>query len=63
MNKLFFILLSIFSINAFGQKDLTKTATHIEKEGKLLYRSEMASWHGTDLFLGQHQNKLRKKAQ
>jgi len=35
----------------FGQEDLQNQSKEIEAEGKKLYRSEMASWHGTDIFL------------
>lgn len=45
------IILTIMSIGVFGQKTPTEEAQPIVKEGKLLYRSEMASWFGTDLFL------------
>jgi len=39
----------LFGTLAFGQ-DLDKTSA-IVYEGKTMYRSEMASWYGTDLFL------------
>lgn len=38
-------------MSVFGQKNLDAAAKPIVAEGKLLYRSEMASWLGTDLFL------------
>ena len=36
---------------AFAQKGLQKKIDAVVAEGKLLYRSEMASWNGTDLLL------------
>src|SRR4051812_33621350 len=42
------ILISIFT---FGQVDLSHIKDSILKEGKKLYRSEFASWYGTDIFL------------
>lgn len=45
-------LLSILlSLNSFGQNTPTEEAQPIVAEGKLLYRSEMASWYGTDIFM------------
>jgi hypothetical protein len=39
------------TLSVFGQKNPTEEAQPIVAEGKLLYRLEMASWYGTDLFL------------
>jgi len=50
-SKTLTLLLSLFSLSVFGQKNLTEEAEPIVAEGKLLYKSEMASWYGTDLFL------------
>lgn len=48
--KNLFLLVNIFIFSiSFGQ-DLNELAK-IQKEGELLYKSEMASWYGTDLFL------------
>lgn len=44
------ILLVCFKVG-YGQPDPTELAQPIVAEGKILYRSEMASWYGTDLFL------------
>jgi len=44
------IILS-FIVTAFGQNSLDKETSAIVDEGKTLYRSEMASWNGTDIFL------------
>ncbi|HTJ49663.1 MAG TPA: hypothetical protein VL443_09435 [Cyclobacteriaceae bacterium] len=51
MNKSLIIILTFISISVFGQKNPTEEAQPIVAEGKLLYKSEMASWYGTDLFL------------
>lgn len=54
MTKLFSVLLTFLSISAFAQTKATKEAQPIVAEGKLLYKSEMASWYGTDIFLEQY---------
>src|SRR5690606_20223876 len=47
-----FVLFLLIVVNlAFGQKNLRKIAEPIIEEGFKLYQSEMASWHGTDLFM------------
>lgn len=51
MNKLFTLLFSLMSVTLSAQQNPTEQAQPIVQEGKLLYRSEMASWFGTDLFL------------
>src|SRR5688572_4335654 len=56
MNKMLTILLSLFSLSVYAQNDPTQKAQPIVEEGKLLYRSEMASWHGTDLFLEKYKD-------
>jgi len=49
------IIISVFCILSyafsFGQVDRIQIADSISKEGKKLYRSEMASWYGTDVFM------------
>src|SRR5689334_1332433 len=57
MIRLISILFVLFSLNAFGQKNPTEQAQPIVVEGKRLYRSEMASWYGTDLFLENYKNR------
>lgn len=57
MNRTLIIILSLITISAFGQKNPTEEAQPIVEEGKLLYRSEMASWYGTDLFLENYSNR------
>lgn len=56
MKQLFIILLCLFGFNAFAQKNPTEEAQPIVAEGKRLYKSEMASWYGTDLFLEKYKN-------
>ncbi len=57
MNRTLIIILSLITISAFGQKNPTEEAQPIVEEGKLLYRSEMAAWYGTDLFLEKYNNR------
>ncbi len=45
------IAIIIFGINAFGQSKVEKRTQPIVEEGKKLYKSEMASWYGTDIFI------------
>jgi hypothetical protein len=56
MKRLLSIILILHTISVFGQQNPTDEAQPIVAEGKLLYRSEMASWYGTDLFLESHKN-------
>lgn len=51
MNAILSIIFSLLTLGVFGQKNPTEEAQPLVEEGKLLYRSEMASWYGTDLFL------------
>ena len=39
------------------KEDLVKIADSITTEGKILFKSEWASWYGTDIFLAKCQNK------
>lgn len=45
------LLFALASFSSYCQNNPTEMARPIVAEGKLLYRSEMASWYGTDLFL------------
>jgi len=56
MRTVFCITALLFNIIALSQYP-TQQAQSIVEEGKLLYRSEMASWYGTDLFLAKHPNR------
>lgn len=51
-----FINLTICLI-AFGQNKIDKETSAIVEEGKKLYKSEMASWYGTDIFLERYSNR------
>jgi hypothetical protein len=52
MKKIVLLILAIGWLNhAFAQeKDLVKIADSISDEGKALYKSEFASWYGSDIF-------------
>lgn len=51
-----FINLIVYII-AFGQNKTEKATSAIINEGKMLYKSEMASWYGTDIFLEKFSNR------
>ncbi|MCB9202345.1 MAG: hypothetical protein H6604_04760 [Flavobacteriales bacterium] len=57
MNKTLTIILTLITLSVFGQKKPTEEAQPIVAEGKLLYKSEIASWYGTDLFLENYKNR------
>lgn len=57
MKNIFIIICCLFTVGSFGQNKPTKKAQPIVAEGKLLYKSEMASWYGTDLFLENYDNR------
>lgn len=57
MSKVFTFILALLILSVFGQTNPTDEAQPIVAEGKLLYKSEMASWHGTDLFLENYKNR------
>ncbi|HAT77321.1 MAG TPA: hypothetical protein DCS19_10935 [Flavobacterium sp.] len=57
MNKILTIIITLFTLSVLAQNNLTKLAQPIVAEGKLLYKSEMASWYGTDLFLEKHKDR------
>jgi hypothetical protein len=51
MNKVLTFLVTLLCLSVSGQNNPTEEAQPIVAEGKLLYKSEMASWYGTDIFL------------
>jgi hypothetical protein len=57
MTKTFTFVLTLLCLNALGQDNPTEKAKPIIAEGKLLYKSEMASWYGTDLFLEHYKDR------
>jgi hypothetical protein len=54
---LLIIALFCFHFLAFSQGHLDQQSAAILKEGKLLYRSEMASWYATDIFMEKFKEK------
>ena len=56
MKILLIFQIFLISVCAFGQRNPTKKAEPIVAEGKLLYKSEMASWLATDLFITQYKD-------
>lgn len=54
------ICLLFVCFTTFGQKKINDQATRIVDEGKKLYKSEMASWYGSDLFLSKFSHKANK---
>ena len=46
----------ILSLSSYAQKNIDKKFEEIKNEGIKLYRSEMASWYGTDLFIEKYKN-------
>ncbi|WP_165045198.1 hypothetical protein [Dysgonomonas sp. ZJ709] len=60
MRKLLVFLLAFIALNAFSQNiDLEKKAQQLTEEGKLLYRLELAAWHGTDIFFENYKERER----
>ncbi len=55
MRKLYIFMFIILSFLGTAQ-DLEAIAKEIKDEGIKLYRSEMASWYGTDVFLANYKN-------
>lgn len=51
--SLLFLLITVF----ISAQDLEKTAKEITDEGVQLYRSEMASWYGTDVFIENYKDR------
>ena len=51
------LLLMFIALNVFGQKNQEEQVARIVEEGKQLYKTEMASWYGTDLFLANYKNR------
>jgi hypothetical protein len=51
MKKISFVLIAFMNLNAIAQENPTQLAMPIVAEGKRLFKSEMASWYGTDVFV------------
>lgn len=57
MKRTLFALMTLVTVNVIAQEDNpTALAKPIVEEGKRLYRSEMASWYGTDLFVERYKD-------
>lgn len=56
MKRIFSAVLTLVTLNVFAQDNPTELARPIVDEGKRLYRSEMASWYGTDLFVERYKD-------
>src|SRR5689334_3348594 len=56
MRKLFFLCILNLGLYSLSAQDLQKISDSIVTEAKHLYRSEMASWYGTDIFLEKYSN-------
>jgi hypothetical protein len=60
INKyLFASALTMLVCPAFSQQTPTEMAQPVVEEGKRLYKSEMASWYGTDIFLEKFKDRSR----
>jgi hypothetical protein len=57
MKKALTVVLILLGLTVFGQDNPTEKAQPIVAEGKLLYKSEMASWYGTELFLESYKDR------
>lgn len=57
MKKITLSVLLILSINCLAQSKIDKQTKLIVEEGKRLYKSEMASWNGTDIFLEKYKDR------
>lgn len=54
---IYFLLIILICQNTFGQSKTDKITSKIIEEGKTLYKSEMASWYGTDIFIEKYKEK------
>ena len=58
MRKINYFVLIILSCQiTFGQSKTEKVTSKIVDEGKMLYKSEMASWYGTDIFIEKYKER------
>jgi hypothetical protein len=57
MKRTFFAFLTLLNLNVLAQDNPTELAKPIVDEGKRLYRSEMASWYGTDIFIENYKDR------
>ena len=52
-----YLFIALFGLNCLGQSKIDKEKSLILEEGKMLYKSEMASWYGTDIFMEKYNEK------
>jgi hypothetical protein len=52
-----FLNFIILSTTLFAQQDIGRISDSLFEEGSRLYKSEMASWYGTDVFLEQYKDR------
>lgn len=57
MTRTLTIIFALLSFSVFGQNNPTEQAQPIVAEGMRLYKSEMASWYGTDIFLERYKDR------
>lgn len=56
MKRIVIAICTLIHVSVFAQDNPTALAKPIVDEGKRLYKSEMASWYGTDLFLAKYKD-------
>lgn len=60
MKKLFILPIALLvTMACFGQQKIDKQKLAVLEEGRLLYKSEMASWYGTDIFIAQFKDRTK----
>jgi hypothetical protein len=52
-----YLFITLFGFTCLGQSKIDKETSAILEEGKLLYKSEMASWYGSDIFMAKYSEK------
>lgn len=57
MRKFFILFISTLVSSAAFSQNISDIRDSLLAEGKRLYRSEMASWYGTDLFIAKYTNR------
>lgn len=57
MKKVLIFILALTTTQAFAKKNFEKQNKEILEEGIRLYKSEKASWHGTDIFMERYKDK------
>lgn len=59
MKRILYFTFILISNVLIAQDKINQAAEPIVREGKLLYKSEMASWYGTDLFIERCKDKAK----